>query len=56
MLLAGALAKFRKGSRGHLLNLINPLSVRNDHLPKKNGEGSRYQPDMGGWFCVMTTI
>ena len=28
MLLKGALATFRKGSRGHLLNLINPLSVR----------------------------
>ena len=35
--------KFRKGSRCLLLNLINPLSVRNDHLPKKIAEGFRSQ-------------
>ena len=40
---------FRKGSLGNLLNLINPLSVRNDHLPKKNGEGFRPSPAGNAW-------
>ena len=52
MLVAVAREKFRKGSRCHLPNLINPLSVRNDHLPKKNAEGFRYQPDMGSSVLV----
>ena len=44
--------KFRKGSRCHLLNLINPLSVRNDHLPKKIAEGFRSQPGRAKGFGI----
>ena len=39
MLLAEALAKFRKGSRRHLLKLINPLSVRKGPFAKKKCRG-----------------
>ena len=51
MLLAGALATRRKGSRGHLLKLINPLSVRiGPRDPKKSSRASR--KPLGHMFWV----
>ena len=44
MLLAVALAKFCKGSRGHFLKLINPLSVRKHLVSQQIYEGLRISP------------
>ena len=54
MLLAVALATNRKGSRGHLVNLINPLSVRKGlRYPKKMWRASR-KPD--GQVSLITEV